>query len=103
MIVVIFEVTLKKVVGDRYFDIAGALRPKLEAIDGFISVERFESLVTDDKYVSLSFWRDMAAVDAWRAQPDHEIAQLTGKQKIFADFRITVAETVRQYSLADRV
>lgn len=102
MIVVVFEVTVKEAVGARYFDLAGELRPKLEAIDGFISVERFESLVTANKYVSLSFWRDMAAVDAWRAQPDHAIAQFAGKKEIFADFRITVAESLRQYSLADR-
>jgi len=100
MIVVIFELTVKQETGARYFDLAGALRPRLEAIDGFISVERFESLVTANKYVSISFWRDMEAVDAWRAQPDHALAQALGKKEIFADFRITVAETIRQYSLA---
>lgn len=103
MIVVVFEVTVKPEVGQRYFDLAAELRPELEKIDGFISVERFESLTTSGKYVSLSFWRDAASVQRWRAHAGHGLAQETGKREIFADFRISVAEVVRQYTLADRV
>ena len=64
MIAVIFEVTLDDDKAGRYFDLAGALKPELEQVEGFISVERFQSLVNDGKYVSLSFWRDRAAVEA---------------------------------------
>ncbi len=102
MHVVVFEVTVKPEVGQRYFDIAAELKPELEKIDGFISVERFESLVTPNKYVSLSFWRDEASVARWREQDNHQTAQMLGKTEIFADFRISVAEVARQYSLADR-
>ena len=103
MIAVIFEVTVKEGVGQRYFDLAGALRPELEKVDGFLSIERFESLVNPGKYVSLSFWRDEEAVKAWREHGGHMLAQEEGKQSVFADFRISVAEVSRQYTMADRV
>lgn len=103
MIVVVFQVEMKPGEGPTYFDIAARLRAELEQIDGFLSVERFESLVTPGKYLSLSFWRDEAAVAAWRAQAEHRVAQEQGKNSIFADFRITVAEAIRDYRLADRV
>ena len=102
MIVVVFEVTMKPGQGPRYFDLAAGLRPELEKIDGFLSVERFESLSTPGKYVSISFWRDQAAVAAWRGNADHGVAQTLGKAEIFADFRITVAESLRSYTLAER-
>jgi heme-degrading monooxygenase HmoA len=103
MIAVIFEVTMKDGKADAYFEIAASLRPLLEGIDGFISVERFESMTNPGKYVSLSFWRDEAAVAAWREQAEHSLAQARGKSEIFADFRIRVASVLRDYSLADRV
>ena len=102
MIVVVFEVTVKPDVGQRYFDLAARLRTVLESIDGFISVERFESLSAPGKYVSISFWRDEAAVACWRADEEHALAQERGKQEVFADFRISVGQVVRQYTMADR-
>jgi len=102
MHVVVFEVTVKPDVGHRYFDIAAELKPELEKIEGFISVERFESIVTPNKYVSLSFWRDEDAVARWREQGAHRTAQELGKKEIFADFRISVAQIHRQYTMADR-
>ena len=103
MHVVVFEVTVRPEVGQRYFDLAAELKPELEKIEGFISVERFESLVTPNKYVSLSFWRDAQSVARWRENQNHLSAQLLGKNEIFADFRISVADIQRQYTLADRV
>tara|TARA_B100000315_G_scaffold93201_1_gene85744 strand:+ start:207 stop:524 length:318 start_codon:yes stop_codon:yes gene_type:complete len=101
MIAVIFEVTPKPDQAHRYFDLAAELKPELERIDGFISVERFESLTTPGKYLSLSLWRDAAAVDAWRGKDDHRAAQMLGKTEIFEDFRIIVAESVRDYAMAE--
>lgn len=86
-----------------YFDLAASLRRELEAIDGFISVERFESLKTKGKYLSLSTWRDETAVKAWREQAEHRIAQERGKGGIFADFRIRVAHVLRDYAMPDRM
>lgn len=103
MVVVIFEVTMKAGRDEDYFAIAAALRGELERIDGFVSVERFKSLAEEGKYLSLSTWRDEAAVAAWREQADHRAAQARGKDEIFADFRIRVAEVRRDYALADRV
>lgn len=103
MIAVIFEVEAKDGQAQRYFELAGMLRPELEKIDGFISVERFESLTNKGKYVSLSFWRDEAAVRAWRTHHGHQAAQAAGKSEIFRDFRIRVAEVMRDYSMRDRV
>lgn len=102
MVVVVFEVTMKEGRTQEYFDIAARLKLELEQIDGFISVERFESLGTPGKYVSVSFWRDEEAVRAWREHAEHRLAQEHGKDEVFADFRISVAHVDRQYTLADR-
>ncbi len=102
MIVVIFQVKAKDGKSGDYFDLAGELRPEVEAIDGFISVERFESVTNPGKFVSLSFWRDEQAVEAWRAHAGHQLAQARGKAEIFEDFRISVTDVLRDYTLADR-
>ena len=98
MFAVIFEVTMRDGKDQDYFDLAGALRPELEKIDGFVSIERFQSLATEGKYLSLSFWRDEDAIKAWRGHADHQVAQERGKAEIFAGFRIRVAEVARDYS-----
>ena len=100
MIAVIFEVEPKPGQAQAYFDLAAVLRPELEKVDGFISVERFHSLTTEGKYVSLSFWRDAAAVEAWFANANHRSAQAEGRRAIFQDYRIRVAEVVRDYDMA---
>lgn len=100
MVVVIFEVWLKNETAQRYFDIAATLRSELEQIDGFLSVERFQSLTSEGKYVSLSFWRDSAAVEAWYGNARHRAAQNAGRGGIFQDYRIRVAEVFRDYDMA---
>lgn len=100
MIAVIFEVEPKDGRADRYFELAGQLRPELEKIDGFISVERFQSVATPGRFVSISFWRDEAAVEAWRAHLGHQAAQREGKDSVFSGFRIRVAEVIRDYDFA---
>ena len=91
MITVIFEVWPKDGKAAEYFDIAASLRPALEKIDGFISIERFESVTTRGKFLSVSFWRDEAAVQAWRNVEGHRIAQVRGRGAVFADAPIRVA------------
>ncbi|RMD61920.1 MAG: antibiotic biosynthesis monooxygenase [Alphaproteobacteria bacterium] len=100
MIVVIFEVTLDPGQARRYFDLAAELRDELTKIDGFISVERFQSLNDDNRYVSLSFWRDREAVEAWYRHHAHATAQAEGRAGIFRDYRIRVAEVFRDYDMA---
>ena len=102
MIAVIFEVEPAPARRETYLDIAAALKPRLEAMDGFISVERFESLSTPGKILSLSFWRDEAAVAAWRGFEDHRRAQAAGRAGVFADYRLRVAHVIRDYGLDDR-
>lgn len=102
MIAVIFEVEMNDGRQRDYFDLATALRPELEKIDGFIANERFESLTAPGRYVSLSFWRDEAAVSAWRMHTEHQRAQAMGLNGIFKRFRIRVAEVTRDYNLEDR-
>ena len=97
MMAVIFEVEPLDGRQDAYFDLAAELQPELEQIDGFVSVERFESVTTPGRYVSLSYWRDEAAVAAWREQAEHRAVQAEGKASVFARFRIRVAEVVRDY------
>ena len=102
MIVVIFEVIPREGRGQAYFDLAKELTPELEKIDGFVSVERFESLYNKGKFLSLSTWRDEAAVAAWFAHRHHRAAQARGKAEIFKDFRIRVAQVIRDYDMASR-
>lgn len=100
MIAVIFELTPAQ--SDRYFDLAGELRPELEQIPGFISVERFESLATPGKYLALSFFEDEAAVLAWRNTAEHRAAQAEGRAGVFADYRLRVAHVLRDYGMIRR-
>ena len=100
MIAVIFEVTVDPARSNRYFELAQALRKELDRADGFISIERFQSLVDRDKYVSLSFWRDREAVETWYRVPDHRAAQAEGRAGVFRDYRIRVAEVFRDYDMA---
>lgn len=100
MIAVIFEVSLKE--RDRYLDIAARLRPLLEKIDGFISIERYESLSAPGKLLSLSFWRDEEAVATWRNTEAHRAAQAIGRAEVFSDYRLRIAEVMRDYGMTDR-
>jgi heme-degrading monooxygenase HmoA len=102
MIAVIFEVLPGPGCAQRYFDIAASLRPMLESIDGFVSVERFQSLTTEGKFLSLSLWRDEEAVRAWRTHPGHRDGQQTGRSEVFDDYRIRVAAVLRDYGMTDR-
>ena len=99
---VIFEVEPEQGRRQDYLDIAARLRPELEKIDGFLSIERFESLTNPGKILSLSFWRDEAAVAAWRRQEQHRAAQRAGRSGIFHTYRLRVAEVVRDYGMNDR-
>ena len=102
MIAVIFEVWPIEGKAQEYFDLAAALKADLEKIDGFVSVERFESLTTKGKYLSLSFWRDEEAVRAWRNLERHRKAQAEGRDGIFAEYRIRVAGVLRDYGMMER-
>jgi heme-degrading monooxygenase HmoA len=102
MIAVIFELWPKAGQQATYFDLAAQLRPELDSIDGFISVERFESLATPGKYLSLSFWRDEDAVQQWRKRDAHRSAHSQGRAGVLANYRLRVANVVRDYGLQQR-
>ena len=102
MIAVIFEVRPKPGCRDAYLDIAADLRPLLAEIDGFISIERFQSLADPEKVLSLSFWRDEAAVAEWRKLDAHRAAQAKGRNAVFADYRLRVATVLRDYGMSER-
>lgn len=102
MIAVLFEVDPLAGRRQDYLDIAAELLPHLATIDGFISIERFESLAQPGKILSLSFWRDETAVQTWRRTELHRVAQVRGRTEIFADYRLRVAMVVRDYGMAPR-
>ena len=102
MIAVIFEVEPRDGERQAYLDIATALRPLLDEIDGFISIERFESLTQPGKILSLSFFRDEAAIEAWRRLDAHRKAQSRGRKTVFRDYRLRVASVLRDYSMTER-
>jgi heme-degrading monooxygenase HmoA len=102
MIAVIFEVLPASGQKARYLDIAAQLRPLLDEIDGFISIERFQSLTDANKLLSLSFWRDEEAVARWRNLEAHRTAQVTGRDHVLSDYRLRVARVVRDYGMSER-
>ena len=102
MIAVIFEVAPAPSHRQEYLDLAAGLAAQLEAIDGFISVERFESLARPGRILSMSFWRDEAAVARWRTLDAHRMAQARGRAGVFDDYRLRVAQVVRDYGLHER-
>jgi len=102
MIAVIFEVWPDPDHKQAYFDIAAELRPLLDGIDGFISIERFESLTEPGKILSLSFWRDEDAIAEWRTLEKHRAAQNEGRGRVFKDYRLRVAGVMRDYGLNER-
>jgi heme-degrading monooxygenase HmoA len=102
MIAVIFEVIPHEGRRDAYLDTAARLRPQLNNIDGFISIERFESLTQPGKILSLSFFRDEAAVERWRRTEEHRAAQTAGRNGIFDDYRLRIASVIRDYGMNDR-
>ena len=102
MYAVIFEVEPEPDRVQEYLDTAARLRAELEKIEGFISIERFTSLSQDGKILSLSFWRDEAAIARWREQAQHHAAQISGRDGVFRDYRIRVAAVVRDYGMYER-
>jgi heme-degrading monooxygenase HmoA len=102
MIAVIFEVWPAQGRKDDYLGIAAALRADLDRIDGFISIERFQSLSDSEKLLSLSFWRDEEAVKKWRNNSKHRESQTKGRGGIFSDYRLRVATVMRDYGLTER-
>ncbi|HEY9104034.1 antibiotic biosynthesis monooxygenase [Chitinimonas sp.] len=102
MIAVIFEVRPTEGRANDYLALAASLRPELEAMDGFVSIERFQSLSESGKLLSLSFWRDEDAVAQWRRREAHRLAQSAGRAGIFADYRLRVAVVLRDYGMLER-
>lgn len=102
MIAVIFEVLPHDGQRDAYFGAAASLRHHLDTIDGFLSIERFESLTQPGKLLSLSFWRDEDAVNQWRTLDEHRHVQRAGRLRIFEDYRLRVAAVIRDYGMLDR-
>ncbi|MBO6827564.1 MAG: antibiotic biosynthesis monooxygenase [Sneathiella sp.] len=102
MIGIIFEVTPHPEHRDAYLDMAATLKPELEKIEGFISVERFQSLTTEGKMLSISFFENEKALDDWRQLEAHRIAQKVGRETYFKEYRLRVASVIRDYGIADR-
>lgn len=102
MIAVIFEVEPAEGKREAYLGRAAALRPLLDGVDGFISIERFQSLADPARILSLSFWRDEAAVAAWRQTEEHRLAQKAGRAGLFRDYRLRIAHVVRDYGMTER-
>ena len=102
MIAVIFEVFPAEGARTEYLDMAAALKPQLEQADGFISIERFESLYTPGKLLSLQFWRDEESLAKWRNVAEHRSAQAAGRAGIFSDYRLRVASVIRDYGMDER-
>ncbi len=102
MIAVIFEVQPDLGREQEYLDIAASLRPLLDDIDGFISIERFSSLSTPGRVLSLSFWRDEEALTTWRQMEPHRAAQALGRSEVFVDYRLRIAGVIRDYGMHER-
>jgi len=102
MIAVIFEVEPADNMTQQYLDLAADLKPQLESIDGFISIERFQSLTNQGKLLSLSYFRDENAIKEWRNLQSHRATQKLGRSSVFKDYRLRVAQVLRDYGMTDR-
>jgi heme-degrading monooxygenase HmoA len=102
MIAVIFEVWIEDEQKSTYLDIASRMRPLLDDIDGFISIERFESIYESGKILSLSFWRDEDAITEWRQLEAHRVSQAKGRNDVFRDYRLRIAGVIRDYGMTER-
>lgn len=102
MIAVIFEFTPAEGRFQEYMDLVAQLKPELEQADGFLSIERFESLTTRGKYVSVQFWRDEECVRKWRNLEQHRAAQKQGRGGIFSSYRLRIAGVLRDYTMEER-
>ena len=102
MIAIIFEVTPKSDKKTDYLELAAEMRPMIDEVEGFISVERFQSLTNPEKLLSISFFEDEVAVDRWRKLAAHRRVQSKGRKEIFVDYRIKVLQVLRDYGMADR-
>jgi len=102
MIAVIFEAFPSKGKWDDYLEAAAELRPELSKIDGFISVERFQSISDPEKVLSLSFWKDEESISQWRNLEMHRMAQKEGRASIFDNYRLRVADIIRDYGMNER-
>ncbi len=101
-IVVLFEVTPTKEGMEKYLELASMLKPMLSGFDGFISAERFQSLNNEGKLLSMNVWENEEAIEKWRNTLSHRMSQLEGKNKLFESYKITVCNTIREYSNTDR-
>ncbi|NLB50063.1 MAG: antibiotic biosynthesis monooxygenase [Clostridiaceae bacterium] len=102
MIYVLFEVIVKEAFQDQYLHLASGLRRALESSPGFLRSERFTSLLDPGKILSLSVWEDEEAVNRWRRQAEHQLAQKQGRDLMFESYRITVTTPIRSYTMTDR-
>ena len=102
MIAVIFEFTPVAGRFPDYLELVGQLKPELDKAEGFISLERFESITTPGKFVSLQFWQDEASVAKWRNVQKHREAQKKGRGGILASYRLRIAGVIRDYSMDGR-
>ena len=102
MLAVIFEVWPHPQHRAGYLDWAAQLKAELLQMEGFISLERFQSLTDPDKLLSLQFWRDEACLAAWRNRETHRTAQAAGRSTMFREYRLRIAEVVRDYGLTER-
>lgn len=102
MIAVIFEVIPNEGKKEEYLDIAASLRPELDNIEGFISIERFQSFTNPEKVLSLSFWRDEESIQQWRNLEMHRHAQAKGRNEVFKDYHLRIASVIRDYGMFDR-
>lgn len=102
MIAIIFELTPVEGQKDAYLDIAATMRPMVDEVEGFLSVERFQSLTNPDKLLSISFFEDEDAVQRWRKLAAHRNAQSKGRTGIFSDYRLRVCHVMRDYGMFDR-
>jgi heme-degrading monooxygenase HmoA len=102
MIAVIFEFTPREGRFPEYMELVGQLKPELDKAEGFLSIERFESITTKGKFLSLQFWKDEESVKKWRNLQKHREAQKKGRAGIIASYRLRIAGVIRDYSMDER-
>ena len=96
-VVVLFEVTPTAEGKVRYLELAAQLKLLLSDAKGFIHSERFSSLNEEGKLLSLNVWENEESVKKWRNELHHRMSQSEGRERLFENYRITVAYVIREY------
>jgi heme-degrading monooxygenase HmoA len=96
MVVVVFRNRLKPGVEKEVEETDVRMAAIAATMPGYVSYSQYVS--ADGEGVALVEFESHETAQAWRAHPEHREAQRLGREQWFTEYRITVCDSVRDYS-----